>query len=99
MTSKHRVFIDIKADPSCLTAVMLQLILLYARHVLSEIVDIGSGEEISSSAKLYLKAMEVSEVQKRLVMPQVLEGLLPMQTLPPHVLHHLSIYYGEEGLL
>lgn len=78
---------------------MLHLILLYARQLLSRESDIEVEEEVGSSAEVQVKEMEANEMRKRLNVWEVLEVLPPMQTLPPHILCNLSMYFGKKELL
>lgn len=47
----HRTFIGGEAEPSCVNEAMLQLILFFARQVLSRNSDVD-GEDVYRSAKL-----------------------------------------------
>lgn len=48
---------------------------------------------------MYVKAVKSIEVQKLLDVEEDPEGLPPMQTFSPHILYHLSTYFGKEKLL
>lgn len=66
--------------------------------MLSKRSDIDGEEEVRSSAKVYVKAVNVIIVQKRLDLYQVPEELLSMQPFPPHILYHLYTNFEEEKL-
>lgn len=66
--------------------------------MLSEEFDIGRDEEVSRSDEIYVKAVEASEVPKRLEVWEVPEVLPPTQTLSRHISFQLSTYLAVKEL-
>lgn len=89
---------EYEVDPSCVTEVKPQLILINIKQVLREKLDIDGDEHVCTSAKVYAKKVEAIDVHKSLNVWEVLEEYLPMQTISPHILYHLSTYIGKEEL-
>lgn len=52
LLSKHSMFIECSVDPSCVTEAILQLILLYVRHVLNKELETNVEEQSCSSAEV-----------------------------------------------
>lgn len=96
---KRRTFIEFEVDPVCSIEALPQLILLDARQVLSTQPDTDEEEQVCSSAEAYMKEVEAIEIQKRLNIWKVPEGLLPMQKFPPDILYHLGTYFSKKKLL
>lgn len=94
---KYRSFTACK-DPICKNEAMPHMILLYAQQVLSTESDIEREEHVCSSVEVHVKAIEASEVRKRLDVLEVPEQLLPMQTCRAYILYQLSMYFGREEL-
>lgn len=61
-----RRFTGCKVNLSCFPEAMPRLILLYNRKLLSKQSDIDGQEQIRSSAEVYVKTVQVIDVQKRL---------------------------------
>lgn len=83
-------------NPNCVTEAMCQLILLYARQLLSKDSDINGEEEGRRSAVVYVEVVESIEVWKYLDVWVVPKGLPAMQTILSHILYDLSIYFREK---
>lgn len=78
---------------------MLQLLLLHTRQVLSKILkDDDEAEEAPSSAEVYVKKMESSDMLKCLDGWEVSEGLHFMEKISLHILYHPSPYFSEKEL-
>lgn len=60
---KHRRSFVCKVNPSCVAVAMLQLISIYPSLVLSKKFDIDRDEKVRSSAKRYIKSVELIEEQ------------------------------------
>lgn len=95
---QHRRFLACDPDPSCMTETMPQLILIYSGQASSGEIEVDREEHVCSSAEVYVSTVETTGVRKRLDVPEISKGHLHMQTLPPHILYHLSPYFGEKEL-
>lgn len=94
----HRIFIGFKVDPSCVSEVMPQLVSIFISWKMMKGSDFGGEEELSSSAKVYVKVVEAIEVQVRLDASEVLKSFPFVQTLLRQILCHQSTYFGREEL-
>lgn len=56
-----------EVNASWVTEAMPQVIFRYARNMLSKKSDIDGEEEVCRSAEIYIKTVEMIEVQKRLI--------------------------------
>lgn len=74
---KHRKVIGCGVDPGCMTEAMLQLILLYARQVLSTESKIDGKGEVRSLAKMYVKAGERWRCETVWACGRIKKALLP----------------------
>lgn len=92
---KHCIFIGCEEDPIWVSVAMQDLIMLYARQMLSRKFHIDWEEEISRSVEVYVKAVREVEAQKRLDLWKIPGGLRSTQTFTLHILYYSSTYYGE----
>lgn len=96
---KHRSVIECKMDPSGVTEAMPQLMPVFDRQVMNKGLDLGVEEIVCHSAEVYVKTMEAIKVRKRLGKREVPERLPPMEKSIPHILYHLTTYFGKQILL
>lgn len=66
LLDKHRKSVGCEVDPSYVTKAMMQLILLYARQLLSKGLDIYGEEEARLFADVYVKTEKVVEMGRYL---------------------------------
>lgn len=77
---------------------MMQLILVFARQVLSADSDADGGEEVRTTVEEDARLEEAIETERRLDTWEVLEGYPLMQIFPPNTAYHLSTYCSVEEL-
>lgn len=92
---KRRRLFSCFVNWSCVTEVVSQLMIIYAREKWNKELDIDGEEQVSPCAKVHDEAVEAIEIVKRLDEWYVPGRHHPMQPFPPHTLYPLCTYFGR----
>lgn len=71
----------------------------FARQLLNESSDLAVSKEGFVAAKTLVKALNPIAAKKRSNVWTVPEKLSPVQTFVRHILHFMSTYYKDEGVI